>query len=58
MVSGFRTGDLNPIWTAPMLGTHKAEHRTPDPPPVPVAMTDTTSTRSRSRAPGQGSGVL
>jgi hypothetical protein len=22
--SGFHTGDLNPIWTAPMLGTHKA----------------------------------
>ena len=22
--SGFHTGDLNPIWTAPMLGTHEA----------------------------------
>jgi hypothetical protein len=24
MMSGFHTGDLNPIWTVPMLGTHKA----------------------------------
>ena len=23
MISGFHTGDLNPIWTVPMLGTHK-----------------------------------
>jgi len=24
MISGFHTGDLNPIWTVPMLGTHQA----------------------------------
>ena len=24
MIFGFHTGDLNPIWTVPMLGTHKA----------------------------------
>jgi len=25
MISGFHTGDLNPIWTVPMLGTHKTD---------------------------------
>ena len=30
MISGFHTGDLNPIWTVPMLGTHKTVVATAD----------------------------
>jgi hypothetical protein len=30
----FHTGDLNPFWTAPMLGTHKSRHATPISRPV------------------------
>jgi len=33
MISGFHTGDLNPIWTVPMLGTHNTvvDNRLPAP---------------------------
>ncbi len=33
MMFGFHTGDLNPIWTVPMLGTHKSRHSNPYQPP-------------------------
>jgi len=29
MMLGFHTGDLNPIWTRPMLGTHKTRQSNP-----------------------------
>ena len=30
MISGFHTGDLNPIWTVPMLGTHNKSDPHPE----------------------------
>ncbi len=45
-ISGFPTGDLHPIYIAPMLGTHKASLLTPDPPRVPAVMTIKPLTRN------------
>ena len=51
--SGIPTGDFNPIYNVPMLGTHKASLSTPAPPRVQSAMTVHPLTHSRSLAPGQ-----
>ncbi len=52
---GIPSGDLNTIYSVPILGTHKTPLLTPDPPPVPVVMTATTSTPHSILAPGQAS---
>jgi hypothetical protein len=51
--SGISTGDLNPVYNVPMLGTHKASLLTPDPPPFPAFMNATTPTPCSTLAPGQ-----
>ena len=48
----FHTGDLNPVWTAPMLGTHEARHDNRLPalhqmPLVPTTLNPVAECRSR-----------
>ena len=47
------TGDLNPFWIMPMLGTHKTSILTPDPFRVESLMTIQPSTQKSERALGQ-----
>jgi hypothetical protein len=52
--SGFHTGDLNPIWTAPMLGTHKPALGNPLPAPSRSRRVATNLNLNRRGAPGSG----
>ena len=47
------TGDLNPFWSAPMLGVHKTSILTPAPLPVQPTMTIHPLTQKSERALGQ-----
>ena len=50
--SGISTGDLNPVYNVPMLGTHKASIRTPDPLRVGIVLaTFGAGSTIRTRAP-------
>jgi len=53
-MSGFPTGDLHPIYTVPMLGTHKAALDNPLPVPSRIRVVVTNLNLNRRGAPGSG----